>query len=83
MSKMGLKEYIEERTSISFNGDIVECLAEDFDVSERSIWNLLDGIEKEVGERIENSIHYQQIISKWIHEEVRDILKTKIQEKKK
>ena len=75
MSKMGLKEYIEERTSISFNGDIVECLAEDFDVSERAIWNLLDGIEK--------SIHYQQTISKWIHEEIRDILKTKIQEKKK
>lgn len=76
-----LEDYIKDRTSLSFSGDYVECLSEDFDIRERDMWDLLDGIEDEVAKRISDSIYCQQTISKWIFKEVEDIITEKLQKK--
>ena len=76
-----LKDYIKNRASLSLDANYVEDLSEDLDISQRKIWDLLEGIEEEVAQRIDNSIYCQQTISKWIFEEIDDILKIKISEK--
>ena len=77
-----LKDYIQQETEYILSDCAnVEILAEDFDMDEDTMYDLIEDIEQEVAEEIANNEYYIMTMNEWIADEIRAIIKAKLNNK--
>ena len=82
MSMIRLKDYIKQETEYILSECVyVENLAEDFEMDEDSMYDLIEGIEEDVAEAINSNEYYMTTINEWIADEIRDAIKSKLKNK--
>ena len=66
-----LKDYIQQETEYILSDCAnVEILAEDFDMDEDTMYDLIEDIEQEVAEEIANNEYYIMTMNEWIADEI-------------